>query len=106
MSRRTFTRWRKTPDLDRQTLDRYVLHFDDPELYRDPGRFPPLDAPHLFGNARPLTLEVGCGSADLLLATATAEPEANFVGVEANVKSLVLAVRQAAEHSLDNIRFI
>jgi tRNA (guanine-N7-)-methyltransferase len=106
MSRRTFIRWRKTPDLDRQTLDRYVLSFADPDLYRDPGRFPPLDAPHLFGHARPLTLEVGCGSADPLCATAVAESDANFVGVEANVKSLLLAARTAAALGLDNIRFI
>jgi tRNA (guanine-N7-)-methyltransferase len=106
MSRRTFTRWRKTPALNRQTLDRYVLNFEDPELYRDPGRFPPLDAPHLFGYARPLTLEVGCGSADLLCATAAAEPDACFVGVEANVKALLLAARTAAALGLDNIRFI
>lgn len=106
MSRRTFTRWHKTPALGRQILDRYVLHFEDPELYREPGRFPPLDAPHLFANAHPLTLEVGCGSAESLCATAATEPDANFLGVEANVKSLLMAAQGAAAQGLDNIRFI
>jgi len=64
---------------------------------RDPGAAPPLDAPGplyappegraspwyaLFGNDRPVEIEIGPGRGDVLVAFATSHPERNFFGIE------------------------
>lgn len=40
------------------------------------------DGPTLFGNARPLEVEVGCGQGGFLVGRATQVPTHNFLGVE------------------------
>jgi tRNA (guanine-N7-)-methyltransferase len=42
----------------------------------------PLDFPSLFGNDRPVELELGSGKGTFLLQEAAARPEVNFVGIE------------------------
>ena len=41
-----------------------------------------LDLPGLFGNRRPVEIEIGTGKGTFLLARATARPELNFIGIE------------------------
>ena len=41
-----------------------------------------LDLPGLFGNRRPVELEIGTGKGTFLLARAAARPELNFLGIE------------------------
>jgi len=42
----------------------------------------PLALPEVFGNARPVEIEIGSGKGGFLLARAAARPEINFIGVE------------------------
>ncbi|MHC4982651.1 MAG: tRNA (guanosine(46)-N7)-methyltransferase TrmB [Planctomycetota bacterium] len=42
----------------------------------------PLDLPQLFGNTRPVEVEVGTGKGTFLLARARSRPELNFLGLE------------------------
>ncbi len=85
---------------------RYLHDWPGRELYLHPERFPPLSSPGLFGDTRPLELDVGCATGDLVLALAAAHPEANYVGVDIVAKPLWRAVERAARAGLSNVRFI
>lgn len=66
----------------------------------------PLDFSTVFGNTRPVELEIGTGKGTFLLARAKARPEVNFVGIEwARAYALYCAdrFRRAA---LANVRMI
>lgn len=85
---------------------RYLRVWPGHELYAEPGRFPPVSSPGLFGDGHPLELDVGCATGDLVLALATMRPEANFVGVDIVSKPLWRAVERAAAAGLPNVRFL
>lgn len=85
---------------------RYLWAWPGEELYAEPARFPPLSSPGLFGDGRPLALDVGCATGDLVLALAAADPAANYVGVDIVGKPLWRAVERAAEAGLANVRFV
>ncbi|MBS3735328.1 MAG: tRNA (guanine(46)-N(7))-methyltransferase TrmB [Phycisphaerae bacterium] len=42
----------------------------------------PIDLAGLFGNARPVECEIGCGKGTFILARAAARPEVNLLGIE------------------------
>lgn len=86
--------------------ERYLRIWPGHELYAEPARFPPLSSPGLFGDDRPLELDVGCATGDLVLALARLAPEANYVGVDIVGKPLWRAVERAAEAGLANVRFV
>jgi tRNA (guanine-N7-)-methyltransferase len=92
--------------LDDQIAEKYLLHWRTGDLYHSPGSFPPLDSPHLFGNDHPLELEIGCGTGDFLCALAEKEPQTNFLGIDINLKSLIVATHTASSRGLGNIHFI
>ncbi len=107
MTRKSFLmRFVKSEPPDEQTLAKYLRYWRSKDLYHSPEAFPRLDSAHLFGNERPMCLEIGCSTGEYLCALAAKNPTTNFLGVEINLKSLYVAVRHAAELSLDNIRFI
>jgi tRNA (guanine-N7-)-methyltransferase len=65
-----------------------------------------LDLPALFGRSAPVTLEIGFGNGEHLLARARAEPERNFIGVEVHrpgIGHLLLAAERAG---LENLRVV
>lgn len=66
----------------------------------------PIDFAALFGNARPVEVEVGCGKGTFLLARAAARPEINFLGIEwANAYAMYCADR-FRRHGLGNVRML
>ena len=65
-----------------------------------------LDFAAVFGRRAPLTLEIGFGNGDNLLAMAAAEPQADFVGVEVHRPGIGRLLRNAAETGLSNLRVI
>ena len=65
---------------------------------------PPLSA--LFGNDRPVELEIGCGKGGFICAMAARHPERNFVAVEKYGNVLVTACETARVQGLENIRFL
>lgn len=89
-----------------ELAQRYLLIWPGRELYIQPEQFPPLSSPGLFGNDRPLALDLGCATGDLLLALAAAHPETNYVGVDIVAKPLWRAIERAARAELTNVRFI
>jgi tRNA (guanine-N7-)-methyltransferase len=89
-----------------RAAQQYLRRFNSQELFAHPESFPPLDSRHLFGDDRPLHLEIGCGTAEFLCGLASDDPDANFVGVDIAAKPLFKAIRTAAALALSNILFI
>lgn len=59
-----------------------------------------------FGNDNPLTLELGCGRADLSLAFAARYPERNFLGIDLKPARLWKPAKRMQEEGVKNIAFI
>src|SRR5688500_3311098 len=91
---------------DEAVLKRYLLHWHTGDLYHRSEDFPRITSEALFGNDRPLELEIGCGTGEFLCHLAAAYPEHNYVGLDVSLKSLYVAIHEANERGLANIRFI
>jgi tRNA (guanine-N7-)-methyltransferase len=65
-----------------------------------------LDWQAIFGNDRPVELEVGFGKGLFLLNAARARPDVNFVGVEIERKYQLFAATRLARHRRSNVRVI
>ena len=64
----------------------------------------PIDAPLLFGDARPLQLEIGFGAGEHLAAQAEANPDTGFIGCEPFLNGVVGALAHVRERALTNVR--
>lgn len=73
------------------TLD--LAHLAEPLKWRD-----------LFGDDRPVELEIGSGKGLFLANAAARRPEHNFVGVEIARKYATKAAERVAKRHLDNVR--
>lgn len=105
MPRRKIYRERvATPDSD--AIATYLLVMPRRELHAHPENLPRITSGALFGNERPIELEIGCGSGEFLCSLARKNPESNFVGVDIRRKSLHAAIARASTMALDNIRFV
>lgn len=91
---------------DERSLEKYLLQWRTGELYANPEEFPRLAAQDLFGKPGLLSIEIGCSTGEYLSSLAGAHPNRLFVGIDINLKSLVVATGHAAAQSLENIRFI
>jgi tRNA (guanine-N7-)-methyltransferase len=65
-----------------------------------------LDLPALFGRAAPVTLEIGFGNGDNLLALASAHPEQDFIGVEVHTPGVGRLLHAAGTAGLTNLRVV
>jgi tRNA (guanine-N7-)-methyltransferase len=64
----------------------------------------PLTAEALFGDARPLEVEIGFGAGEHLADQASARPEIGFVGCEPFLNGMVAALGHVRERNLKNVR--
>lgn len=64
----------------------------------------PLDARALFGDDRPLEVEIGFGSGEHLAAQAEAQPTRGYIGCEPFLNGVVGALGHIRERGLDNVR--
>ena len=64
----------------------------------------PLDARALFGDDRPLALEIGFGRGEHLAAQAVAHPEMGFIGCEPFLDGVVGLLLHVRERGLANVR--
>jgi tRNA (guanine-N7-)-methyltransferase len=85
---------------------RYLLVWPGHEVYANPAAFPPISSPGLFGDERPLELDIGCATGELICALAAARPEANYLGVDITLKPLYRAVEAAAGGGLANAKLL
>jgi tRNA (guanine-N7-)-methyltransferase len=87
---------RKPPRLPPEQLGAYLLTGPDPPA--------PLDWRVLFGNDRPVELEVGFGKGLFLLSAAVSRPEVNFAGVEIVRKYQLFTATRIAKRQLPNVK--
>jgi tRNA (guanine-N7-)-methyltransferase len=105
MPRRNLGR-KKVPAPDERTAARYLLELPGDRLYREPLAFPRVSSGSLFGNEKPMELEIGCGNGEFLCSLARRDHETNFVGVEVKRKPTHEAVARASSAELDNLIFL
>ena len=60
----------------------------------------------MFGNDRPIVLELGCGKGDYTIALALRHPEVNFIGVDIKGARLWAGAKYATENALPNVAFL
>lgn len=60
----------------------------------------------VFGNDKPLMVEIGMGKGDFILGMAEAHPEWNFIGIEKYESVLVRGVQKLDKTDLENVRVI
>lgn len=63
-----------------------------------------LDFSVLFGNAAPVTLEIGFGNGESLAQMALAAPERNFLGIEVHTPGVGHLLHLVQKHQLTNVR--
>lgn len=89
-----------------QHLSKYVRKYTGSQLFHEIDDIPMHSSVYLFGNERPLVLDLGCGRAEFVTDQAQANPALNFVGMDIHQKSIWVGVHQAVNQELENIRFI
>ena len=65
-----------------------------------------LDPVELFGRSAPLTLEIGSGTGEQIVAAAAAHPDRDYLALEAWVPGIAKLVSKAVEAGVDNIRVL
>lgn len=65
-----------------------------------------LDFAQLFGNSNPVILEIGSGKGRFLIASATEDPERNFIGIEKSLHYYRVIRDRVLKRNLTNIRLI
>lgn len=66
----------------------------------------PLDWEQLFGNNIPVSMEIGIGNGDYLVAQARQHPDYSFVGVEMEWEGVQRALRRCAAAQVSNVRIL
>jgi len=65
-----------------------------------------LDLPALFGNPRPVLLEIGFGDGEALLQLASRHPELNYLGIEVHRPGVGHLLLRLEEGQLENVRVV
>ncbi len=65
-----------------------------------------LDLSAVFGEGKPVKLEVGCGNGGFLLELAAREPEVGFLAVEVCTNVILTAMERMRAKGLPNVRFL
>ena len=58
----------------------------------------------IFGNSKPVYLEIGCGKGKFILTRAQRNPEANYIAVEGQENVILRAMEKAEAAGLNNLR--
>ncbi len=65
-----------------------------------------IDPVKIFGNDKPIILEIGCGKGQFIRELAKREPQFNYLAVEKASNVVVDAAEQTIAEGIDNIRFL
>ncbi len=60
----------------------------------------------LFGNKKPIHLELGMGRGDFIINMAKTYPDINFIGLELYASQMVMAVQRLENQKLNNLKLI
>lgn len=61
---------------------------------------------NLFGNNKPIHMEIGMGKGDFILNMALKYPNVNFIGVEKYSSVACVAIKKIREYELDNLKIM
>lgn len=75
-------------------------------LLADSAALGPVDLRGLFGNDRPVELEIGTGKGTFLLARARQRPDLNFIGIEWARAYCIYSADRFRRAGLDNVRML
>ncbi len=64
----------------------------------------PLNLPAIFGNSRPLALEIGCGTGHFVLEQALRQPDMNFLAIDIYNKGCLRTCAKIDEAGVQNVR--
>ena len=76
------------------------------EVFRSDFRLKGRWADEVFGNCRPLVLELGCGKGEYTVALARKYPEKNFIGVDIKGARMWVGATDALQNNLTNVAFL
>lgn len=76
---------------------RFVIH--EPEAQK--GKWT-----EIFGNEKPIHIEIGMGKGRFLMGMASQHPEINYIGIEKYSSVLLRAIQKMEEDELPNVRFL
>ena len=60
----------------------------------------------VYGQDKPLHIEIGCGKGGFISETARQNPDVNYIAFEKNLDVLVLAMEKVQQMGLGNVRFV
>jgi tRNA (guanine-N7-)-methyltransferase len=89
-----------------EAAEKYLREWKQKSLYETPDKFPKLTGMELFNQKKPISMDIGCGTGEYVIAAAAGHPERLFVGIEVSRRVVYYAVNQAAKEKLDNLLFI
>ena len=91
-----------------ETLEPYLLAVPHPSFLPPDSPLlaptPPIDWRALFGNDRPVEIEVGFGKGSFLVMQAQARPDTNYFGIEIERKYTLLGATRIARRQLPNVK--
>lgn len=93
MSRLKMRRFRvqqPAPDV----MTQYCVEYRGKTLHEAPATLPDLTSAALFGNDKPLIVDIGCGRGEWLLKLALEHPDHNLIGIDWHWKSVWDAVNK------------
>ena len=64
------------------------------------------DLKAIFGNDKPVHIEIGCGKGKFITELAAINPDINYIAIERNRDVLVLASEKVKNAELTNVRFV
>jgi tRNA (guanine-N7-)-methyltransferase len=75
-------------------------------MSEDPEKIPRILFTDLFGNERPVEVEIGCGKGKFLLARAVENPGVNFLGIDYAGKWMKIGQARGQKRRIENLRFL
>jgi tRNA (guanine-N7-)-methyltransferase len=82
------------------------IHIESPFYLREEELASPADWTAVFGNDRPLALEIGCGIGDFMVKTAQDKPDTNFIAIDFYNKGCWKTCRRLERHGVTNVRVL
>ncbi len=82
------------------------IHIDSPNYLRPGELASPADWAAIFGDDRPLALEIGCGIGDFIVRTAVDLPDRNFIAIDFYNKGCWRTCRRIDREGVTNVRVV
>jgi len=81
-----------------------VIPIDSPWFLKEETLTSPAAWGEIFGNDRPLALEIGCGIGDFIVRTAADHPEWNFIALDYYNKGCLKSCKRIERSGITNVR--